>query len=338
MPHSTKKSNPAFTIPPALSAFLGALFSDHSHSHSPAAMDHTLTSARGLWALKLSLSILAVTALFQLVVFAFSRSTALLADTIHNFSDALTAIPLGIAFLLSRWARNRRYTYGYGRAEDIAGLVIVLMVAFSGIEAIRQSVLRFLNPEPIEQIGWVAAAGAIGFLGNEFVAALRIRVGKEIGSAALVADGYHARTDGFTSLGVLAGAIGVHFGFPILDPIIGMAIGIVILGIVWESARDMWQRIMDAVDPQIMDIFCDAAASVDGVMGVQDAAVRWVGHRMRGELRLTVDCSLSLVQASGIAEAVRAAVSRELPALVAVAVSLDPCACGRPLPHEPALA
>src|SRR5689334_5737895 len=209
--------------------WLQELFTPHAHGHQEAALDPNLATDRGVWALKISLAGLLVTAIFQVFIVVVSGSVALLADTIHNFSDALTAIPLGLAFWLSRRARNTRYTYGYGRAEDIAGVIIVLMIAFSAGEAIYQSIRRFIEPQPINNLGWVAAAAIIGFLGNELVAVFRIRVGKEIGSAALVADGYHARTDGFTSLAVLAGAIGVWLGYPALDPLIGLGIGIAIL-------------------------------------------------------------------------------------------------------------
>src|SRR5215208_6164724 len=226
--------------------WLRHLFMPHSHGHQQAALDPNLATDRGVWALKISLAGLLGTAIFQVVIVVISGSVALLADTIHNFSDALTAIPLGLAFWLSRRARNTRYTYGYGRAEDIAGVIIVLMIAFSAGEAIYQSIRRFVEPQPINNLGWVVAAAIIGFLGNELVAIFRIRVGKEISSAALVADGYHARTDGFTSLAVLAGAIGVWLGYPVLDPLIGLGIGIAILGIVWKTAKEMWQRMMDA--------------------------------------------------------------------------------------------
>src|SRR5215216_7515366 len=241
-------------------AWLQNLFMPHSHGHQQAALDPNLATDRGMWALKISLVGLLSTAIFQVFVVMISGSVALLADTIHNFSDALTAIPLGLAFWLSRRARNRRYTYGYGRAEDIAGIIIVLMIAFSAGEAIYQSILKIINPQPIHNLGWVAAAGIIGFLGNELVAVFRIRVGKEIGSAALVADGYHARTDGFTSLAVLVGVIGARFGFPLLDPLIGLGIGAAILGIVWKSAQEMWNRMMDAIDPEIYEEFKHTAS------------------------------------------------------------------------------
>jgi cation diffusion facilitator family transporter len=311
------------------------LFTPHAHGHQQAALDPNLATDRGIWALKISLAGLLATATFQVFIVIISGSVALLADTIHNFSDALTAIPLGLAFWLSRRARNKRYTYGYGRAEDIAGIIIVLMIAFSAFEAIRQSILRFIEPQPIQNLEWVAVAAVIGFIGNELVAVFRMRVGKEIGSAALIADGYHARTDGFTSLAVLAGAIGVWLGYPVFDPIVGLGIGIVILGIVWKTARDMWHRMMDAVDPEIYDEFKHIASHVDGVMDVHSAAVRWVGHRLWGEMHVTVDCNLTVLQGHFITEEVRHALFHEFPALVEIVVHADPCECDQSIEYHP---
>ena len=316
-------------------AWLQHLFMPHSHGHHQAALDPNLATDRGMWALKVSLVGLLVTAIFQVFIVAISGSVALLADTIHNFSDALTAIPLGLAFWLSRRARNRRYTYGYGRAEDIAGVIIVLMIAFSAGEAIYQSILKIINPQPITHIGWVAMAAIIGFFGNELVAVFRIRVGKEIGSAALVADGYHARTDGFTSLAVLAGAIGVWLGFPFLDPIIGLGIGAAILGIVWKSAQEMWHRMMDAVDPEIHEEFKHTASHVPGVLSVHKTAIRWLGHRLYGEMHITVDCQQTTLQSHFIAEEVRHSLFHELPALVEVVVQIDPCECDDQIEYHP---
>ena len=327
--------DPAHSENPVI-RWLQELFAPHSHGHQTAALDPNLATDRGVWALKVSLVALLVTALFQVVIVAISGSVALLADTIHNFSDALTAIPLGLAFWLSRRARNNRYTYGYGRAEDIAGVIIVLMIAFSAGEAIYQSVRRFIEPEPINNLGWVVAAAIIGFLGNELVAVFRIRVGKEIGSAALVADGYHARTDGFTSLAVLAGAIGVWLGYPILDPLVGLGIGIAILGIVWKTAKDMWHRMMDAVDPELYEEFKHIATHVDGVMDVHSTAIRWVGHRLWGEMHVTVNCQLSVLEGHSITEEVRHALFHKFPAMVEVIVHADPCECDKSINYHPA--
>ena len=304
-------------------------FMPHDHGHQTAALDAALATDRGIQAVKISLVALLLTAAFQVVIVAISGSVALLADTIHNFSDALTAIPLGLAFTLSRRARNTRYTYGYGRAEDIAGIIIVLMIFATALEAIHQSILKLMNPQPIENLGWVAVAGVIGFLGNELVALFRIRVGRQIGSAALVADGNHARTDGFTSLAVLAGAIGVWLGYPLFDPLVGLGIGIAILVIVWKSARDMYYRIMDAVDPEITESVTNVASKAEDVMEVNEVAIRWVGHRQRAEFHITVDCQMPTCESHAIAEKVRHDLLHAMPALADVTIHVDPCECDR---------
>ena len=309
-------------------------FRPHSHGHQEAALDAALATDRGIWAVKVSLVVLLATAFFQVFVISISGSVALLADTIHNFSDALTAVPLGLAFTLARRARDKRFTYGYGRAEDIAGVIIVLMILFSALEAIYQAGMKLINPSPMSNLGWVAVAAVVGFLGNEIVAVFRIRVGKEIGSAALVADGNHARTDGFTSLAVLVGVVGAWLGFPLLDPIIGILIGVAILMIVWQSARDMYYRVMDAVDPEITRLVDRSAEQVLGVMAVHDTAIRWVGHRQRAEMHITVNCKLPTYASHHIAEEVRHALFHRLPALVDVTVHIDPCECEASTDHH----
>lgn len=312
-----------------LRGWLKNIFVPHSHDFQQAAMDAALASERGIRAVKVSLVALLATAAFQVVIVFISGSVALLADTIHNFSDALTAIPLGIAFWISRRARDRRYTYGFGRAEDIAGVIIVLMILFTAGEAIYQSVLKIIQPTPIRNLGWVAVAAIIGFIGNELVAVYRIRTGREIGSAALVADGYHARTDGFTSLAVLAGTTGAWLGYPLLDPIVGLGIGAAILLIVWRSGREMWLRMMDAVDPRITDLIESTAAKPDGVLDVHSVAVRWVGHRQRAELHIIVDCQMPTCASHKVAETVRHDLFHAMPALVEATVHVDPCECER---------
>jgi cation diffusion facilitator family transporter len=255
------------------------------HSHDAAdSIDSALeSSARGIRAVKLSLVGLGVTAALQGAIVAISGSVALLADTIHNFSDALTAVPLWIAFVLGRRPPNRRYTYGYGRAEDLAGLFVIAMIALSAVLAGYEAITRLLDPAPVTNLGWVAAAGLVGFLGNEAVAVFRIREGKAIGSAALVADGHHARTDGLTSLAVLLGAGGVALGWTWADPAIGLLITVAILMVLRTAGRDVFARLMDAVDPELTDRAEDVVVGTPGVAAVTKFKLRWIGHHLHAE-------------------------------------------------------
>jgi cation diffusion facilitator family transporter len=264
-----------------------------------------------------------------------SGSVALLADTIHNFSDALTAVPLWIAFTLSKRVASRRYTYGFGRAEDIAGTVVVLMILTSALIAGWESYRKFAEPTPMSNVGWVIAAAIIGFLGNEAVAIFRIRVGNEIGSAALVADGQHARVDGFTSLAVLFGAVGSLLGFPLADPIIGALITVAILFIVKDAAVAMWHRLMDAIEPEVIDQVERAAAGVPGVQGVNEARARWLGHALSAELHIVVDEDLPTHASHSIAEEVRHALFHAQPRLATITIHVDPCGHGGADHHAP---
>jgi cation diffusion facilitator family transporter len=307
----------------------------HGHSHGEVNIDNALeASERGIWALKISLAILAVTALIQIGIFMISGSAGLLADTIHNFSDALTAIPLGLAFLLARRVATRRYTYGYGRAEDIAGTIIVLMILASALIAGYESYQKLVNPQPLQNVGWVMVAAVVGFVGNEAVAIFRIRVGREIGSAALMADGEHARIDGFTSLAVFFGALGSALGFPIADPIVGLLITIAILFIVKDTVVQMWHRLMDAVDPKIVDIIEKTAVAVPGTQNVNSIRVRWLGHNLEAEMHIVVDEDLSTRDSHHIAEEVRHALFHAQPRLATVNIHVDPCGHGGDDPHE----
>lgn len=260
-----------------------------------------------------------------MVIVASSGSVALLADTIHNFSDALTAIPRWVAFALNRRNPNQRYTYGYGRAEDLAGVIIILMILGSALVVVYESAQKILHPQLMTNLGWVALAAVIGFAGNEMVAVLRLRVGREIGSAALIADSLHARVDGITSLGVLVAVIGAWLGFVWADPVIGLIIGLAILVIVRDAAREMWHRLMDATDPEIVRQIEHTTLHVAGVQSVHAIRARWVGHRLHAEAHIEVDCDLTLTQSHQIAEEVRHALFHALPALSDATVHLDPC-------------
>lgn len=266
--------------PGGLRGLLHGLFVPHSHDVSDSIDDALEASNHGIRAVKISLAGLGVTAVFQLVIVAISGSVALLADTVHNFSDALTAVPLWIAFILGRRPPTRRYTYGYGRAEDLAGLFIVAMIALSAIVAGYESIRRLVDPQPLDNLGWVFAAGLIGFAGNELVAVYRIRSGRRIGSAALVADGLHARADGFTSLAVVLGTAGVWAGFPLADPIVGLLITAAISILLWGTARDVGRRLLDGVDPRLVGQAETALNEVAEIEQTRSVQMRWSGHRL----------------------------------------------------------
>jgi cation diffusion facilitator family transporter len=307
-----------------LRGFVTGLFGPHSHDAVDSVDSALESSAQGVRAVKISLVGLGVTALLQVLVVAVSGSVALLADTIHNFSDALTAVPLWIAFVVGRRAANRRYTYGYGRAEDLAGLFIVAMIALSAVVAGVEAVRRLLDPAPVEHLGWVALAGLIGFLGNELVAVYRIRVGRRIGSAALVADGLHARTDGFTSLAVLAGAGGVALGFPLADPIVGLLITVAILAVLRTAARDVYRRLMDAVDPALVDQAERSLCTTPGVVGVRALRMRWIGHQIHAEADLDIDGRATLVDAHRLAHEAEHRLTHDVPKLRSAAIHAYP--------------
>lgn len=296
-----------------------------AHDHTHGTIDPALlTTQRGIWAVKWSLVGLAATAVFQVFIVLFTGSVALLADTVHNIGDATTAIPLWLAFSLARRQPSRRFTYGYGRVEDVAGVLIVLTILLSALVAAWQSIERLLHPQPIQHLWAVIVASIIGFAGNELVAIFRIRVGQQIHSAALMADGYHARVDGLTSLGVLFGAVGVWLGFPLADPIVGLLITVAILGIVWESGKAILTRLADGVDPEVTDEIRHAVNHTHGVREVTDVRVRWLGHRLHAELNLAVSPVLSVEEGHAIAIEVRHQLLHHLPYLSNVTIHVDP--------------
>jgi cation diffusion facilitator family transporter len=295
------------------------------HGHSHAAIDPSIAASdRGIWAVKWSFVILLIAAGIQLGAVIFSNSIALLADTIHNFGDAATAIPLGIAFLFARKKPSARFTYGYGRVEDVAGVLVVLTIFVSAAVAAYESVQRLIHPQKVEHLAAVAIAAVIGFLGNEGVAIFRVRVGKEIGSAALVADGYHARTDGWTSLAVLFGALGVWLGYPKADAVIGVLITIAILVIVWRSAKEVFTRALDGIEPDVVAEIHHAASHVPGVRQVTEVRARWLGHQLLAEVNVAVEPTLNVEQGHAIGADVHRQLIAHLPFLARAIVHVDP--------------
>ena len=282
-----------------LKGWLQKVFVPHSHDSADSVDDALESSSQGIRAVKNSLLGLGVTAIFQLAIVLISGSVALLADTVHNFSDALTAVPLWIAFVLGRRPASRTFTYGLGKAEDLAGLFIVAMIALSAVVAAVESVRRFFEPQPVHNLGWVLAAGLVGFAGNELVAIYRIRVGRRIGSAALLADGIHARTDGFTSLAVVAGVIGVWLGFPLADPIVGLLISAAIGVLLWGTVRDVGRRLLDGVDPSLTDRL--AALVSENAPEGSSSRLRWSGHRLHAEITIPATAGTHLGEFAAVA-------------------------------------
>ncbi len=306
------------------------------HSHDSASkIDTALESdARGVRALKITLVALLVTAGLQLIVVVASGSIGLLSDTLHNFADALTSVPIWLAFVLGRRAATRRFSYGYGRAEDLAGLVVLVFIAGSSVLAAYLAIDRLIHPGEVRFLFVVAVAGVIGFVGNELVARYRIAVGREIGSAALVADGLHARADGFTSLAVVAGAAGVTLGYPAADPIAGLVIAMLILAVLRDAARDVLMRIMDGVDPSIRDASETALRSVPGVEDIGAVRIRWIGHRLHAEAEILVDEEQTMASAHEVAERARHALLHDVPHLTSAIIHADPCGHGGGDPHR----
>lgn len=310
------------------------IFAPHSHDAADSVDDTLESTAAGIRTVKISLLVLGLTALIQIVIVVMSGSVALAADTIHNFADALTAVPLWIAFALGAKPATRRYTYGFGRVEDLAGSFVVAMITMSAIIAGYEAIARLIHPQQIEHVGWVALAGLVGFIGNEWVALYRIRVGHRIGSAALIADGLHARTDGFTSLAVLCSAGGVALGCPLADPIVGLLITAAILAVLRTAARDVFRRLLDGVDPAMVDAAEQALAARPGVQAVRSVRMRWIGHRLHADAELDVDPALDLAQAHRIAHDAEHELTHTVPKLTTALIHAYPAEHGSSIPDR----
>lgn len=310
------------------------IFAPHSHDAADSVDDTLESTAAGIRTVKISLLVLGLTALIQIVIVVMSGSVALAADTIHNFADALTAVPLWIAFALGAKPATRRYTYGFGRVEDLAGSFVVAMITMSAIIAGYEAIARLIHPQQIEHVGWVALAGLVGFIGNEWVALYRIRVGHRIGSAALIADGLHARTDGFTSLAVLCSAGCVALGFPLADPIVGLLITAAILAVLRTAARDVFRRLLDGVDPAMVDAAEQALAARPGVQAVRSVRMRWIGHRLHADAELDVDPALDLAQAHRIAHDAEHELTHTVPKLTTALIHAYPAEHGSSIPDR----
>ncbi len=295
----------------------------HDHSHHDLAADRAFLdnrlAVRTVW---IALIALGLTTALQVVIYLASGSVALLADTVHNLGDALNSIPLLFAFYIARRAANKRYTYGYGRLEDIAGVFIVISIGFSAAYILYESIQRLLNPLPLANLEWIALASLVGFVGNELVALMQIRVGRRIGSDAMIADGQHALIDGLTSLAVLIAVIGTLIGLPILDPIVGVVIALAIVGITWNAIKAIWYRMMDAVDPHLAEHIEAHALGVDGVLAIETLRLRWVGHRMYGVMKVALPADTALEASEEIVRAIQHEARHVIPQLEELTVEV----------------
>lgn len=312
------------------------IFHQHSHAgHTELATDPAFqANQKGIRTVWLALAALTLTTVIQIVIVYWSGSVALLADTVHNLGDGLNSIPLLIAFYLARRVATRRYNYGFSGAEDLAGIFIVFSIAFSAGYIFWESFNKLVDPQPIGFLGWVTAAAIVGFLGNEAVAILQIRVGRKIGSAALVADGLHARTDGLTSLAVLPAVLGSWLGFPIVDPIIGLLIGVAILFITRDATVTMWYRLMDAIEPEILEQAETTVQKNAQVNALRRVRMRWLGHRLHAEIFIAVDPNLTTAASHHITEEVRHDLFHAIPNLSEVVVHVEPWAAQGDPYHE----
>jgi cation diffusion facilitator family transporter len=300
----------------------------HAHDSNEAIQSAEESSSQGIRAAWIGLAGMGATAIMQIVIVAISGSIALLADTLHNVGHAATTIPLIIAFRIGQRAASKRYTYGYRRAEDLVGLFISLIIALSAALIIWESVDALVNPRELTNLWWVFAAGLVGAAGNELVAIYRIRAGRRIGSAALIAEGQHARADGLTSIAVVIGVIGVWLGFPQADAIIGFFIAAAILGILFSSLRITLRRLMDGVEDGVIDRITDVIRSIPGVVSVGRVRARWSGHRMEVDANVAVDSRLTVLESHALAEEIEHQVLHSVAHVENVVVHVNPVVDG----------
>lgn len=295
----------------------------HGHEHGRVEAD-LYNNRAGLRAVQISTAGMLLVSVVQLLIALSGGSAGLFADALHNLGDVLTTVALWLAFVVSSRAANRQYTYGYHRAEDLAGIFIVLVIIASAAASAVESILKLTSGNIPTQLYLSMAAAAVGCLGNEALAQYKINVGKRINSVPLVADGQHSRIDGLTSLAALLGLIGVRLGLPLADPLAGILITVVILGVVYSTSRSVLQRLLDAVDPRVVPSILTTASAVEGVEAVTEIRARWLGRAMHISMNIEVDATLTLFQAHEIAEHVRHHLFHELPGVAEVIIHTDP--------------
>ena len=295
----------------------------HGHEHGKVDPDLYGNQA-GLRAVQISTAGMLLVSIIQFVIAIIGGSAGLFADALHNTGDVLTTVALWIAFVLSTRAANQRYTYGYHRAEDLAGIFIVLVIIASAVASAVESIQKLTSGLPPTQIYLSMAAALVGVAGNELLAQYKISVGKRINSVPLIADGQHSRIDGLTSLAAFVGLLVDALGLPIADPIAGLVITIVILTVVYSTSKSVLQRLLDAVDSRVIPSILTTASEVPGVEAVTDPRARWVGHTLHVSLNIEVDPELTLARAHEIAEEVRHRLFHQIEGITEAMIHTDP--------------
>jgi cation diffusion facilitator family transporter len=297
----------------------------HGHGHEHGKVDADLYGNKaGLRAVQIATAGMFIVAVIQFAIAGIGGSAGLFADALHNLGDVLTTVALWFAFVISNRAANQRYTYGYYRTEDLAGIFIVLVIIGSAVAGAVESILKLTSGNVPTQIYLSMAAALVGVVGNELLAQYKISVGKRINSVPLIADGQHSRIDGLTSLAAFLGLVGVKLGFPLADPIAGLLITVVIVTVVFSTSRSVLQRLLDAVDPHIVPSITETASSVPGVEAVTDVRARWVGHTLHIAMNIEVAAELTLAKAHAIAEEVRHRLFHNINGVSEVIIHTDP--------------
>lgn len=315
-------------------ASAAASLGGHGHSHAVLS-DFAGSTRAGLRALAIGVAGLAATTVLQVALLLVSGSVALLGDTLHNGVDVAGTAVVWVAFKISSRDRNERYSFGYHRFEDLAGLFVVLLIGASSALVLWESIRALTGEVEIHRPWLVLLAGLVGFAGNEAVAQFKIRTGRKIGSAALIADGQHSRADGLSSMGVVAAAVGLLLGAEWLDAVAGIGIGLLIAWAAYSTGREVLLRLLDHAEPDIRLALEKEAAEVAGIEHVNDLRIRQAGRTVHVVASVCVDATVTLPAAHGFAEDLREAWAHLLPDGSSIDIHVDPYTPGTPTPHRP---
>ncbi|MHB8512149.1 MAG: cation diffusion facilitator family transporter [Actinomycetota bacterium] len=293
------------------------------HAH-PSALTGAEGTKTGLRAIRLASVALGASAALRLTIAIISGSVALLASGLDDLGDVLTTIALSLAFVASRRAADERYTFGYQRAEDLGGVLVVIVIWVSAGIATFEGIDKLIHHRGVGHIPLALAAASIGLLGNGFAAFYKIRVGRKIGSEPLVADGKHAMTDGLAAIAAIIGLIGARSGASWADPVAGLAVAVAIGWVAFQATRQVLTRLLDAVDPSIVNRISEVALHTDGVMGLGRVQARWAGRSLYITMTVAVDGHLPVDDAHEIAEHLHHEVLHRIPEVAQVDIHVDP--------------